>query len=131
MLAQAAAIGFIPVTDFDPAEEFYCGKLGLAAVSRGDFALVIRAAGGMMVRCVMTSGFQPQPFTIFGWEIDDLEGAADRLVEAGIAPVQYPWFEQDERGIWTAPDGTRVLWFKDPFGNTLSLSCHPTGVATQ
>jgi hypothetical protein len=30
--------------------------------------------------------------------------------------------DQDERGVWTAPDGTHVAWFKDPDGNTLSLS---------
>jgi hypothetical protein len=30
---------------------------------------------------------------------------------------------QDELGIWTAPNGDRVAWFKDPGGNTLSISC--------
>ena len=127
MLSQAAVIGFIPVTDFDLAEAFYCGKLGLVANTRDDFALVAKAADGIMVRCVMAPGFQPQPFTIFGWEMDDLEGAADRLVAAGISVLRFSWFEQDGRGIWTAPDGTGVLWFKDPFGNTLSLSRHATG----
>jgi predicted enzyme related to lactoylglutathione lyase len=31
---------------------------------------------------------------------------------------------QDERGIWAAPGGARVAWFKDPDGNTLSLGQH-------
>jgi catechol 2,3-dioxygenase-like lactoylglutathione lyase family enzyme len=128
LLTQAAVIGFIPVTDFDLAEAFYCGKLGFAAVRRDDFALVVEAARGMMIRCVKMPEFQPQPFTILGWEMDDLAGAADGLVGAGIAPLRFSWFEQDERGIWTAPDGTGVLWFKDPFGNTLSLSRHAIGV---
>jgi hypothetical protein len=30
--------------------------------------------------------------------------------------------EQDARGIWTSPSGARVAWFKDPDGNTLSLT---------
>lgn len=31
-------------------------------------------------------------------------------------------FEQDELGIWTAPDGSaKVAWFEDPDGNLLSL----------
>jgi len=30
--------------------------------------------------------------------------------------------DQDNRGIWTAPSGARVVWFKDPDGNTLSLT---------
>jgi hypothetical protein len=32
--------------------------------------------------------------------------------------------KQDELGVWTAPDGTQVAWFKDPDGNTLSVSQH-------
>jgi hypothetical protein len=31
---------------------------------------------------------------------------------------------QDELGIWTAPSGAKVAWFKDPDGNTLSISQH-------
>jgi predicted enzyme related to lactoylglutathione lyase len=30
--------------------------------------------------------------------------------------------DQDEHGAWTAPSGTRVAWFRDPDGNTLSVS---------
>jgi hypothetical protein len=34
--------------------------------------------------------------------------------------------QQDELGIWTA--GTdKVAWFKDPFGNLLSVSEHGVG----
>jgi hypothetical protein len=29
---------------------------------------------------------------------------------------------QDRRGIWLSPSGARVAWFKDPNGNTLSLT---------
>jgi predicted enzyme related to lactoylglutathione lyase len=31
-------------------------------------------------------------------------------------------FVQDDLGIWTTPDGSLVAWFKDPDGNTLSLT---------
>ena len=30
--------------------------------------------------------------------------------------------EQDELGVWSAPGGARVAWFKDPDGNVLSLT---------
>jgi len=31
--------------------------------------------------------------------------------------------QQDETGVWTAPGGDcKVAWFKDPDGNTLSLT---------
>ena len=28
---------------------------------------------------------------------------------------------RDDRGIWSAPDGTRIAWFLDPDRNNLSL----------
>jgi hypothetical protein len=30
--------------------------------------------------------------------------------------------EKGEHRIWTAPGGTKVAWFNDPWGNILSLS---------
>jgi hypothetical protein len=47
------------------------------------------------------------------------------LAAKGVEFTRYGFMEQDERGIWNAPGGTRVAWFKDPDGNTLSLSQHP------
>lgn len=35
---------------------------------------------------------------------------------------RYEWMKQDGHGVWAAPDGTRVAWFKDPDGNVLSLA---------
>jgi predicted enzyme related to lactoylglutathione lyase len=38
-----------------------------------------------------------------------------------VAFTVYDGMGQDERGAWQAPDGSRVAWFKDPDGNTLSV----------
>jgi len=35
---------------------------------------------------------------------------------------RYDGLQQDGQGIWTSPDGSRMAWFKDPDGNTLSLT---------
>ncbi len=129
MLAQAALIGFIPVTDFALAESFFSGCLGLPVVGRDPFALVLSAGYGIMIRCVQAGDFKPQPFTILGWEVPDLRAAAAGLIAAGIEPLRFSWFEQDAQGLWTAPGGDQVVWFKDPFGNTLSLSQHAAGTA--
>ena len=44
------------------------------------------------------------------------------------APVymneKYGFVADQELGIWTAPSGDQVAWFKDPDGNVLSLSHH-------
>jgi len=37
---------------------------------------------------------------------------------------RFGFFDQDTLGIWTAPSGDRVAWFKDPAGNLLSVSQH-------
>ena len=44
------------------------------------------------------------------------------LAARGVVFERYPSMEQNEAGVWVAPGGTRVVWFKDPDGNLLSLS---------
>jgi hypothetical protein len=40
----------------------------------------------------------------------------------GIAFERFDGMEQDDDGVWTTPTGDRIAWFKDPDGNTLSLT---------
>ena len=122
MLAQAPIIGFVPVSDMAMAERFYAGVLGLLVVERGPFALVVSSANGAKVRCALTPGAKPQPFTILGWEVPEIHAAVKELRRAKIEPIVYPHFKQDNDGVWTAPGGGMVAWFQDPDGNVLSLS---------
>ena len=48
----------------------------------------------------------------------------EALVKAGINLERFDGMGQDELGIWKSPSGARVAWFKDPDGNTLSVSQH-------
>jgi len=41
-----------------------------------------------------------------------------------VAAERYDGFGQDDDGVWTAPSGSRIIWFKDPEGHVLSLSQH-------
>ena len=43
------------------------------------------------------------------------------LAAKGVAFQRYAFFTQDDRGIWTAPEGTRVAWFHDLDLNLLSI----------
>ena len=70
------------------------------------------------------SEFNVQPFTVLGWEVGDIQAEIADLVKRGVGFMRVATVEQDEAGVWAAPDGTRVAWFKDPDGNTLSLSQH-------
>ncbi len=120
-------IGFIPTANAEAARTFYETVLGLHFESDDGFALVFRLgpARETTLRVVRTGAFTPAPFTIFGWEVSGIEGCVDDLIAGGINLLRFSFFEQDERGIWDAPGGARVAWFKDPDGNTLSVSQHP------
>jgi hypothetical protein len=38
------------------------------------------------------------------------------------ADIEFEGLGQDAVGVWTAPGGDRVAWFRDPDGNVLSLT---------
>ncbi len=123
MAAPGSLIGFVPVTDADRAKAFYEGLLGLTFVQDDGFALVFRS-GENMVRLARMEAVTPAPFTILGWEVADIEEKVRALSEAGVAFLRYGFLQQDATGIWTSPNGNKVVWFTDPDGNVLSLSQH-------
>jgi catechol 2,3-dioxygenase-like lactoylglutathione lyase family enzyme len=123
MLANNPLIAFIPTKDAAKARTFYEGTLGLRFVSDDQFALVMEA-NGIMIRIVRVGDFTPFPFTILGWQVDNIEQSVAELTAKGVAFNRYGFLEQSPAGIWTAPGGAKVAWFADPDGNTLSLSQH-------
>jgi predicted enzyme related to lactoylglutathione lyase len=126
-LTQNSPVGFIPTTKPEAARAFYEKTLGLRFESADQFAIVFRAGPGpgVMLRVTIAPEFTAQQFTIFGWQVEDIVTSVTELAEKGVEFTRYGFMDQDERGIWNAPGGTRVAWFKDPDGNTLSLSQHP------
>jgi catechol 2,3-dioxygenase-like lactoylglutathione lyase family enzyme len=123
MLSAHNIIAFIPTTDAQRARDFYEQKLGLKFVTDDAFALVFEA-NGIMIRVVKLKEHTPAQFTILGWEVPDANTAVHDLKAKGVIFERYPWAQQDELGIWTAPGGAKVAWFKDPDGNVLSISQH-------
>jgi len=117
-------IGFVPTRDLNKARAFYEGLLGLRSVSEDEFALVLDA-NGTVIRVTKATDFKPQPFAILGWQVADISQAVSELGDKGIHFERYGMKEQDKRGVWTAPGGARVVWFKDPDGNVLSLTQFP------
>jgi catechol 2,3-dioxygenase-like lactoylglutathione lyase family enzyme len=122
MLASVDIVAFVPTKDAEKARAFYEGVLGLRFVKDDGFAMVLDA-NGIMVRVAKTE-FTPAPFTILGWQVSDIEKRVAGLQEKGVRFERFGFFEQDALGIWTAPSGDKVAWFKDPDGNILSVSQH-------
>jgi len=128
-LTHHSPIAFVPTNKPEAARAFYEETLGLTFVSDDAFALIFRLGPGQTVlRVVRAGNFIPAPFTILGWETSDLRGDVERLSAKGVEFLRFDFFKQDDQGIWTAPDGSQIAWFKDPDGNTLSLSHHPAAV---
>jgi catechol 2,3-dioxygenase-like lactoylglutathione lyase family enzyme len=123
MLAKRSVVTFIPTTDSARSRTFYEETLELPFIKDDGFALVFEAKG-VRIRVVQAPQFQPVTYTILGWEVPDIEAAIDHLAGRGVTFERFGFFEQDARGIWLAPGGDKVAWFKDPDGNTLSVSQH-------
>jgi len=123
MLSAGKMTGFLLTKDYDKARAFFESKLGFTFVSLDQFALVMRA-GESRIRIVRMPDFTPLQSTVLGWEVRDIESVVAWLAQRGVEFEKYPFVADKERGIWTAPGGDRVAWFKDPDGNVLSVGQH-------
>jgi catechol 2,3-dioxygenase-like lactoylglutathione lyase family enzyme len=121
MLGSKPLVAFVPTKDAKQARRLYQGTLGLGFVSEDCFAVVLNA-NGTRVRVANVPDFKPAPFTILGWQVTDIEQVVSELEGKGIVFEKYGFKDQDERGIWSSPGGSKVAWFKDPDGNVLSVS---------
>ena len=123
MLGSTNIVAFVPIKDGDKARAFYEGVLGLRFVKDDGYALVFEA-NGTMLRAARMKEFTPAQFTVLGWQVSKIEDMVRALGMRGVKFEIFGFFKQDELGIWTAPTGDKVAWFKDPDGNLLSVSQH-------
>lgn len=123
MLGSKNIVAMVPIKDAEKSRAFYEGVLGLRYLKDDGFALVLDA-NGVMVRAVKMKDFTPAQFTVLGWQVSDIENMVRELSKKGVHFEVFGFFKQDDLGIWTAPGGDRVAWFKDPDGNILSVSEH-------
>ena len=121
MLDGHTPIAFLATSRPDRARAFYGETLGLALLADEPHALVFDLLGGTL-RVQKVSELAPQPFTVLGWQVADAAVSVATLRGRGVAFERYPFLEQDADGIWDAPGGARIAWFKDPDGNLLSLT---------
>lgn len=114
-------VAFVATTDLRAAKHFYGDILGLRLAREDGFALVFDAHGTPL-RVTVVPAIVAAEYTVIGWLVPDVRREAARLQDAGVALARYAGMEQDELGVWEAPSGAHVAWFKDPDGNTISIS---------
>ena len=121
MLNQSKVVAFVATSRPDEAKSFYQETLGLRLLTEDAFAIVFDA-NGVMLRVQKVQEHTPPPYTVLGWDVSDIHASVKELSSRGVECERYEWLEQDESRIWTAPSGAKIAWFKDPDGNTLSLT---------
>jgi catechol 2,3-dioxygenase-like lactoylglutathione lyase family enzyme len=121
-LADARPVAMINTADRNRAEAFYARTLGLRRTGDDGFAALFDLAGTTL-RLTEVPGYAAASHPVLGWEVADIEAAVAALAASGVAMAIYEGLGQDQRGIWTAPDGScKVAFFNDPDGNVLSLT---------
>ncbi len=112
---------FIATANDVDAREFYEQKLGLECVSDDPYALVF-TVGHSTLRIQKVESVPQVRYTVLGWEVADIRASVQKLSGAGVEIEKFSHMPQDELGVWRAPSGASIAWFKDPDGNTLSLT---------
>lgn len=124
MLASIPMNGFVPTSDAEKARAFYEGVLGFELISDNEYVATYRA-GANKIMLQKGAPSPPAQRTIVGWEVTGIRDVVSELTKRGVEflRLNMEWIKQDDLGIWNSPDG-KVAWFKDPDGNTLSVSEH-------
>ena len=124
MLNSSNVMAFVATSKPDSAKSFYEQTLGLRLILDDAFAIVFDA-NGVMLRVQKVQEHTPPPYTVLGWDVADIHASVRELSGRGVRCERYEWLKQDDAGVWTAPSGAQIAWFKDPDGNTLSLTQFP------
>lgn len=119
-LAGARLQTLVWSADIARSEQFYGNVLGLDLQGRLHGALVYSVGTGAL-RVSPVPSTSPSAHTVFGFEVADVAVAVADLMRKGVSFERFPGFTHDSSGIWTAPDGTKVAWFRDPDGNLISV----------
>ena len=128
MLSNKKLKAFVPTINPGLAKKFYGSVLGLKLLSEDSYAMEFYAHGTIL-RITTVEKLSPHPFTVLGWDVDNITSVVQSLAQKGVAFEKYNFFEQDNLGVWTSPSGAKVAWFKDLDGNLLSLTEHDNASA--
>src|SRR5215213_638697 len=129
MLKVSNAFPSFSVPDVEAARRFYGDTLGFEVKDSVMGNIEIVLPGGGHVTAYPKSNHEPASFTILNLIVPDVEAAVDDLAAAGVGMEHYdlPDLKTTERGI-ASGRGPSIAWFKDPFGNVLSVIEYTPGV---
>ena len=124
MLTDSPLVAFIATTNLERAHAFYGHRLGLRRVEASAYANAYDASGTQL-RVTLVDRLVPAAYTVLGWNVAQIHDAVAGLRSRGIVFERYDNLDQDDAGVWVAPSGAAVAWFRDHDGNVLSLTQSP------
>jgi catechol 2,3-dioxygenase-like lactoylglutathione lyase family enzyme len=119
MLGESKAFSGFAVDDLEKAKAFYEEVLGLKT-SEEHGLLTLHLAGDRPTLVYPKPDHEPATYPILNCPVEDIDAAADALMERGVAFETYEDSGQDEKGIMRQY-GPPIAWFRDPAGNILSI----------
>ncbi len=120
MLASSTITSLIGTAKPPIAKAFYGDVLGLKFVSEDQFAAIFEGKN-MRIRVSATPTVVPAPYAVLSFDVAHMDQAVEALTAKGVVFARFPFLVQDAKGVWSAPDGTKVAWFHDPDLNLLSI----------
>jgi catechol 2,3-dioxygenase-like lactoylglutathione lyase family enzyme len=123
MLGSATITALVGTMKPEASKAFYQDILGLKFITDDSYAMIFEGKNAR-VRVSRVPAVVPAQYAVLAFTVDDIEKAVDGLAAKGVVLARFGFFVQDARGIWSAPDGTKVAWFHDPDLNLLSVVQH-------
>jgi catechol 2,3-dioxygenase-like lactoylglutathione lyase family enzyme len=120
MLESAVIQALVATARPEAAKTFYGETLGLKLVAEDAYALLFAGKIGFL-RVVKTPAVMSSAQAAAVFSVEDAAALAASLTAKGVRLERFAFLQQDAAGLWTAPDGSKVGWFRDPDLNLLSF----------
>ena len=122
MLSNKDAVANLAVKDIDVATQFYRNTLGLTPVHQEGKELVVFRSGTSAINVYRSDYAGTNKATAVTWAVDNVKDEVAALKSKGVVFEHYDMPGMTREGdVYVAGD-MKVAWFKDPDGNTLSLT---------
>ena len=121
-LLDAQVRATVAVADIARAAEFYETTLGLSPhPSEGmDEVRIYPCAEGSLLQVYASEHAGTATATVASWSASDFESVVEELSAKGVSFERYAAQAADEDGVHTFGEH-KVVWFRDPDGNTLAV----------
>lgn len=125
MLGSKDAVANIAVNNLQTARKFYEGTLGLKAVDAEGEELIVFKSGNSILYVYRSQYAGTNRATAVTWAVgNELEGIVRALKAKGVTFEHYDMPGMKHEGDIHVGGDMKIAWFKDPDGNTLSVSHH-------